>query len=125
MFSPSGRRLAVAGFRANRIAIFEIVIDTAANGDRVRLTDVVEIEASTLDEPHGLCFLDEHTLIIANRQSPRRRRDLRSAHSMRDDDAAPREGSAKVCRRIGSSNPHAWFGGSLSTRREHGQVARL
>ena len=68
MFSPSGRRLAVAGFRANRIAIFEIVIDTAANGDRVCLTDVVEIEAPTLDEPHGLCFLDEHTLVVANRQ---------------------------------------------------------
>ncbi len=67
MFSPSGRRLAVAGFRANRIAIFEIVIDTTANGDKVCLTDVVEIEAPTLDEPHGLCFLDEHTLVVANR----------------------------------------------------------
>ena len=67
MFSPSGRRLAVAGFHANRIAIFEIEIDTAATGDSVRLTDVVEIEAPTLSEPHGLCFLDEHTLVIANR----------------------------------------------------------
>lgn len=67
MFSPSGRRLAVAGFRANRIAIFEIVIDTTAKGDKVRLTDVVEMEAPTLDEPHGLCFLDEHTLVVANR----------------------------------------------------------
>lgn len=68
MFSPSGRRLAVAGFRTNRIAIFNIVIDTAVNGDRLRLTDVVEIEAPTLNEPHGLCFLDEHTLVVANRQ---------------------------------------------------------
>ncbi len=67
MFSPSGRRLAVAGFRANRIAIFEIVIDAGPNGNMVLLTDVVEIEAPTLDEPHGLCFLDEHTLVIANR----------------------------------------------------------
>ncbi len=67
MFSPSGRRLALAGFRANRIAIFEIGIDTAANGYRVRLTDVVEIVAPTLNEPHGLCFLDEHTLVVANR----------------------------------------------------------
>lgn len=67
MFSPSGRRLAVAGYRANRIAVFEIAVDTAANGDRVRLTDVAEIEAPTLDEPHGLCFLDEHTLVVANR----------------------------------------------------------
>lgn len=68
MFSPSGRRLAVAGFRANRIAIFEIAIDTVSNGNRVHLADVVEIEAPTLDEPHGLCFLDEHTLVVANRK---------------------------------------------------------
>ena len=68
MFSPSGRRLAVAGFRVNRIAIFEVVIDIAANGERVVcIADVVEIEAPTLDEPHGLCFLDEHTLVVANR----------------------------------------------------------
>lgn len=68
MFSPSGRRLAVAGFRANRIAIFEIEIENAAEGEIVRLTDVVEIEAPTLSEPHGLCFLDEKTLVVANRQ---------------------------------------------------------
>ncbi len=68
IFSPSGRRLAVAGFHVNRIAIFDIVIDTAANGDMVCLTDVAEIEASSLDEPHGLFFLDEHTLVVANRQ---------------------------------------------------------
>ena len=68
MFSPSGRRLALAGFRGNRIAVFEIMIDPVANGDWVSLTDVVEIEAPTLNYPHGLCFLDEHTLVVANRK---------------------------------------------------------
>lgn len=67
MFSPSGRRLAVAGYLVNRIAVFEIATDVAANGGGVRLADVVEIEAPSLNEPHGLCFLDEHTLVVANR----------------------------------------------------------
>ena len=67
MFSPSGQRLAVAGFHVNRIAIFDIEINSSANDNIVTLTDVVEIDAPTLNEPHGLCFLDEQTLVVANR----------------------------------------------------------
>lgn len=67
MFSPSARRLAVAGFHADRIAVFEIAVEASPRSTVVRLTDAVEVEAPTLHEPHGLCFLDEHTLAVANR----------------------------------------------------------
>ncbi len=67
MFSPSGRRLAIAGYRANCIAIFDIDVVVSEPRKKVAVTDAVKLEASTLEEPHGLCFLDEETVAVANR----------------------------------------------------------
>ena len=67
-FSPSNRRLAVAAFHRNRIAVFEVEISRSAGKPHVALTGVVEIAAETLKGPHGLCFLDEDTLVVANRE---------------------------------------------------------
>ena len=67
-FSPSNRRLAVAAFHNNRIAVFDIAISRSAGKPQVALDGVVEIEAETLKGPHGLCFLDEDTLVVANRE---------------------------------------------------------
>jgi DNA-binding beta-propeller fold protein YncE len=66
-FSPSNRRLAVAGFHHNRIAVFDVAISRCAGKAQVALNGVVEIEAEMLKGPHGLCFLDEDTLAVANR----------------------------------------------------------
>jgi len=68
MFSPSGRSLAIAGFFANLIAIFAVTIDVSAPRKQVTLGEVVEIEGPALRNPHGLCFLDEQTLAVANRE---------------------------------------------------------
>jgi len=67
-FSPTQRRLAVAGFHANRIAVFDVEIARVAGEPRVALNEVVEIDSATLKGPHGLCFLDEDTLVVANRE---------------------------------------------------------
>ena len=67
-FSPSNRRLAVAAFHHNRIAVFEVEISRSAGKPQVALNSVVEIAAETLKGPHGLCFLDEDTLVVANRE---------------------------------------------------------
>ncbi len=67
-FSPSNRRLAVAAFHANRIAVFDAALHGSANKIRVSLTGAVEIESPTLRGPHGLCFLDEDTIAVANRE---------------------------------------------------------
>ncbi|MEP7056406.1 MAG: hypothetical protein ABI809_01370 [Caldimonas sp.] len=66
-FSPSNRRLAIAGFRANKIAVFDIAL-TATNGvPKISIPSVVELHAPFLKEPHGICFLNEQTLAVANR----------------------------------------------------------
>jgi len=67
VYAPSGRRLAIAGYAANRIAVFDVAVVASNAGRKVFLSDVVEFEAETLRHPHGLCFLDEATVAVANR----------------------------------------------------------
>ena len=67
VFSPSNRRMAIAGFRANRIAVFDISVAGANGTFDVSLPRVVELDAPFLNEPHGICFLGENMLAVANR----------------------------------------------------------
>lgn len=67
-FSPNNRRLALAGFGKNKIVVFDVDIDARATGRAsVSLTDVIEITSSSLHQPHGLFFIDDETLVVANR----------------------------------------------------------
>lgn len=66
-FSPDNHRLAVADFIRNRIAVFDIDITTSTAGTRVALTGGVELSSPALRMPHGLDFIDDETLIVANR----------------------------------------------------------
>jgi hypothetical protein len=67
VFSPSNRRLAVAGFRANTIAVFDIALTRTDGAIGISIPRVIELYAPFLTEPHGVCFLDEQTLAVANR----------------------------------------------------------
>lgn len=68
-FSPSGKRLAVAGYIRNQIAVFDIEIDQIGGRRTIRLAGGVTIQSPDLDKVHGIDFLDEDTLITANRGS--------------------------------------------------------
>jgi len=89
-FSPSQRRLAVAGFHANRIAVFDVEIARVAGQPRVTLNGAVEIESATLKGPHGLCFLDEETLVVANREGSVEVLAVPASDVASDGSAAPR-----------------------------------
>ncbi len=65
--SPDHRRLAIAGFRRNRIAILEIELGESATGTSVTINGALELSSPALKRPHGLDFIDDHTLIVANR----------------------------------------------------------
>lgn len=67
-FSPSNRRLAVAAYGRNRIAVFDIDIASSAAGRQVALTGAMELSSPALNRPHGLDFIDDTTLIVANRE---------------------------------------------------------
>jgi hypothetical protein len=66
-FSPNNRRLAVASFLRNKIAIFEICIVASPNGRKISITDVAEISSTYLKEPHGIDFFDDEKIIVVNR----------------------------------------------------------
>ena len=67
-FSPDNRRLALAGFGKNKIVVFDVDIRPSAGGKTsVGLSGVVEITSPSLGRPHGLFFIDDETLVVANR----------------------------------------------------------
>ena len=66
-FSPDNRRLAIAGFLKNKILIVNVLIDQSATGKQVTLSDCITITSPSLKAPHGLFFIDDQTLIVANR----------------------------------------------------------
>jgi DNA-binding beta-propeller fold protein YncE len=65
--SPDNRRLAVAGFARDRIAVLEVAFESSPTGAQVSVTGVLELSSPALRKPHGLEFIDDETLIVANR----------------------------------------------------------
>ena len=67
-FSPNGGRLAVAGFNKNRLLILGFEANWESEPPAIQLSDPLELESDALAQPHGLCWIDELTLIVANRE---------------------------------------------------------
>ena len=61
-FSPDGRRLALACYGTNRVAVASVELDA-----RIALTRLVYLESELLREPHGIDFLDDETIVVGNR----------------------------------------------------------
>ncbi len=67
-FSPSNRRLAVAGFIKNKITVFDISIAASQDSKSISLTGVAEISSAYLKSPHGLDFIDDEKILVVNRE---------------------------------------------------------
>jgi len=67
-FSPSNRRLAVIELWKNKLTVFEVCIPPSQNPKNVSLTGVAEISSTYLRCPHGLDFIDEENILVANRE---------------------------------------------------------
>lgn len=65
-FSPSGNKIALAGYTLNNIYIFDINID----GDNISLLDYYEINCDNFKNPHGVAWIDENTIVVTCRFSP-------------------------------------------------------
>jgi hypothetical protein len=66
-FSPNNGRLAVAGLLKNKIAVFDISVTSSGNSKNITLTNAHEISSSYLKLPHGLDFIDDEKILVANR----------------------------------------------------------
>lgn len=67
-FSPNNRRLALNDFLEQRIYVFAVRLDFLAPRPRITATGCAILSSKDLQYPHGLCFLDDSHLVIANRK---------------------------------------------------------
>ena len=54
-------------FAKNKVLVVEVEIVASSAGQRVELTDWLEVRSSGLRAPHGLSFIDDETIVVANR----------------------------------------------------------
>ena len=66
-FSPNNRRLAIAAFNGARIAVLDVDVGKAGGVLDVSLTGGIEVSSPLLSYPHGVDFLDDDTIAVANR----------------------------------------------------------
>ncbi|MBL9050059.1 MAG: hypothetical protein JNK19_08110 [Tabrizicola sp.] len=67
IFSPDQTRLAIAGYNENRILVIQVEVVTE-NGAMTVLSDgCVELRCQDFDHPHGISWIDDDTVVIANR----------------------------------------------------------
>jgi len=66
-FSPDNRLLAIAGFGRSRCLILRIDIEHGPTGPRISIDDYMELTSAGIGEVHGIDFIDDRTLAIANR----------------------------------------------------------
>jgi hypothetical protein len=65
--SPSNRQLIVADHFSDRIVVFGVSIDSSRNSKSVILNSVTKISSKYLQRPHGLDFIDDKRIVVANR----------------------------------------------------------
>jgi len=65
--SPSNRQLIVADHFSDRIVVFGVSIDSSRNFKSVTLNSVTKISSKYLQRPHGLDFIDDKRIVVANR----------------------------------------------------------
>lgn len=67
-FSPGNGLLAIAGTKRDRCLVLRVKIEDGAGGLRVSADDFLTLGSAGLRYPHGLDFIDDETLVFANRQ---------------------------------------------------------
>lgn len=67
-FSPSNRRLAIAEHLNDKIVVFGVSMDPSRGSKRITITSAARISSAHLKRPHGLDFIDDERIIVANRE---------------------------------------------------------
>jgi len=67
--SPGRNRLAVAEFEDNQVSVFDISVVSKNCQPQVSLTGHLRLRSPDFAYPHGISFIDDETVVIANRES--------------------------------------------------------
>jgi hypothetical protein len=65
--SPSGTRIAFASYSRNQIAVAELAVSRGADGVDVVIEEIAFHGSPRIEDPHGLDFVDDDLLAVANR----------------------------------------------------------
>jgi hypothetical protein len=66
-FSPDGRRVAITCFHQRAIAVVDVEVSGGEASPSVVHTAITRLVAEELEQPHGVDWLDDRTLIVADR----------------------------------------------------------
>src|SRR4029078_6807975 len=66
--SASNRCLRVVDDLGDKIVIFEMSMDWRRHSKSISINGVVEISSPSLQRPHGIDFIDDNRIIVANRE---------------------------------------------------------
>ena len=66
-FSPDNRLLAIAGFGKRVLLFLRVAIEKSAAGPVVTATDFLRLTSPGIGRVHGIDFIDDRTLAVANR----------------------------------------------------------
>jgi len=67
-FSPNNKRIAIPGFRQASCLILDIEFVRQKGRQTIEITGYVDIRSKALHHPHGVDFIDNDTIIVANRR---------------------------------------------------------
>lgn len=67
-FSPSGMRVALADFNAKLIWVLEVDCAEQGRAEQILINHLTRLESPDLCLPHGLCWLGEERIVVANRE---------------------------------------------------------
>ncbi|MER9656709.1 hypothetical protein NKJ26_24980 [Mesorhizobium sp. M0152] len=59
--------LAIAAFTRKRCLVLRVDVETGSGGPSVTIHDFMELRSDSIGQVHGLDFIDDRTLVIANR----------------------------------------------------------
>ncbi len=66
-FAPDNRRIAILGYTRETCLILDLEFVIRDSGPAINITDHIQIYSEALKEPHGLDFVDDTKLVVANR----------------------------------------------------------
>ena len=119
-FSPDNRFLAIAGFMEKKCLLLRVAIEGEGSEVVVRADDFTEVVSDGISQVHGIDFIDDRTLAVANR-------DVKVAIiRLPDSDAAGRRYRAPVLSHVrGGPFCRIKTPGSVAARRMRGGQVEL
>nr|WP_294841262.1 hypothetical protein [uncultured Methylotenera sp.] len=68
-FSPNNSKLAIASYALSKVLIFDINITSSYPTPKISLDSACEINSPSIHLPHGIAWINNNTIIVANRSS--------------------------------------------------------